>query len=269
MGKKTLLSTIPKTSGIYCFENKKYGTKYIGKAINLHSRISNHLSQLRLGKDECLYLQNAWSKHGEDSFIFYILEECERKLIANREIFYIKKLKTKRPFGYNLTDGGDGSIGYKHTKEALEKMKLKDAIFGEANGNSKLTEKDVFSILLKYYFKNKTTVDLESEYNINNSMISAIVRGKNWKNIFSKFMREYSNPEKPDYTNKNQGGENNGRALLTEKQVYTILDLYHVKHNSYNTIAEKFKVGKHVISYVCTGKTWRNVYNNFMLDYKL
>ena len=116
----------PTSSGIYCFENNINGKKYIGKSINLRKRIRDHINQLVLGKDECSYLQNAWIKQGEDNFSIYILEECDFEILSDREIFYIEILKSKRPEGYNLTDGGDGSFGFKHsdeTKEHLSKIR--------------------------------------------------------------------------------------------------------------------------------------------------
>ena len=36
--------------------------------------------------------------------------------LNDRERWYIKELHTKSPHGYNLTDGGDGVPGFKHTE---------------------------------------------------------------------------------------------------------------------------------------------------------
>ena len=110
------------TSGIYCIENKANNTKYVGKSIELNNRWDKHISGLRRNKHDNKYLQNSWNKHGEDSFIFYILEECDKSVLSEREIYYIKELNTKRPDGYNLTDGGDGGLGGKVSKKTRIKM---------------------------------------------------------------------------------------------------------------------------------------------------
>ena len=118
------LSKITKETGIYCFENKANGKKYIGRSINSLRRVKSHLNELRLNKDECSYFQNAWNKYGEENFIVYVLEYCDIETLSERETFYIKEYNTKRPNGYNLNDGGDGNVGYKPTEETLLKLSI-------------------------------------------------------------------------------------------------------------------------------------------------
>lgn len=113
-------------SGIYCFENKVNGKKYIGKSINLKKRILDHINSLRRSKDDCTYLQNAWNKYGEENFSICIIETSEEN-IEELEIFYIKEYNSKSPFGYNLTNGGDGTSGYTWSDEKRK------AISGEGN----------------------------------------------------------------------------------------------------------------------------------------
>ena len=66
-------------------------------------------------------INNAREKYGLDSFDFEILKECDDKELDFWEKYYIKELNTKVPYGYNLTEGGDGCKGYHHTEEAKEK----------------------------------------------------------------------------------------------------------------------------------------------------
>jgi len=121
-------------SGIYCFENKQNGMKYIGKSVDLRKRILDHLNNLRKNLDECSYLQNAWNVYGEKCFSIFIIEECSVEEISDKEIFYIKEYKTKRPDGYNLTDGGDGSTGYIHSEETKNKLsQIRKEKFSGAN----------------------------------------------------------------------------------------------------------------------------------------
>jgi group I intron endonuclease len=114
-------------SGIYCFKSLVSGKLYIGQSKDLRKRILAHLINLRKNKDNCTILQRAWNKHGEKNFIIDILEFCDIKEIHKREIFYIKKLKSQKPFGYNISIGGKSpALGIKFTKkrrkEASERM---------------------------------------------------------------------------------------------------------------------------------------------------
>lgn len=95
--------------GIYCIENLINGKKYIGKSRDIKDRFSFHRNNLKYNKHFNDHLQSSWNKYGENNFNFYILKECSIEQLDDKEKYYIKKLKTKFPNGYNFTDGGDGS----------------------------------------------------------------------------------------------------------------------------------------------------------------
>jgi group I intron endonuclease len=114
---------IEKICGIYCIENIVTLMGYIGKSVNINNRFSCHRSKLRRGIHGNSYLQNAWNKYGEENFKFYILEEASFDEIIKLEIKYIKLYESNnRRFGYNLTEGGEGTKGRKHTEEEKRKV---------------------------------------------------------------------------------------------------------------------------------------------------
>lgn len=122
-----------KISGIYCIENKIDNKKYIGFSTNIKSRWSYHKSFLNKGNHDNSYLQNAWNKHGEENFIFYILEKCEKEKLEEREVYFIDLHKTKdRDKGYNLSDGGNGNFGWIPSDES--RIKKSNAAMGIKNG---------------------------------------------------------------------------------------------------------------------------------------
>lgn len=110
--------------GIYCIRNKVNNKVYIGQSIDIRTRWWGHRCDLNRNNHHNQYLQNAWNKHGEDNFEFFVLEECKLEDINDREIFWIQKYNsTDVSIGYNLSTGGDCSTrGIKLTQEQKDKM---------------------------------------------------------------------------------------------------------------------------------------------------
>ena len=105
---------------IYVRPNLINGKKYVGQATNLKERQKKWkcLTQKYAGTA----INNARAKYGIDNFGFEILKECDDKELDYWEKYYIKELNTKAPYGYNLTDGGEGMTGYTHSEETKKKM---------------------------------------------------------------------------------------------------------------------------------------------------
>lgn len=108
-------------SGIYCIENLINSKKYIGKSYDIEKRWLNHKTKLSNKIHENNHLQKSWNKYGQENFNFYIIEECPKEKLIEKEIFYISYFDTKVN-GYNMTDGGDGAYGYTHSIEAKQKI---------------------------------------------------------------------------------------------------------------------------------------------------
>jgi len=74
------------------------------------------------------YLQNSIKKYGKDKFIIEQLYDFGSELEAKTtEIYLIAKFQTnickyRDGNGMNMTDGGDGIIGLKHTSESKQKI---------------------------------------------------------------------------------------------------------------------------------------------------
>jgi transcriptional regulator len=88
-----------KNTGIYKITNPENGNFYIGSAaVGLSKRFSNHKRLLNLNKNPCIYLQRAYNKSKEKTFIFTVLEHCEKEDCISREQYYIDTYSPK----YNL-----------------------------------------------------------------------------------------------------------------------------------------------------------------------
>ena len=97
---------------VYCATNRENGKQYIGKTTkSMFVRKTYHeVSALRGGK---WYFQRALRKYGVGSFDWEVIFESDLESVLNAvERYFIKHLKTKSPYGYNMTDGGDGGGWY-------------------------------------------------------------------------------------------------------------------------------------------------------------
>jgi group I intron endonuclease len=59
---------------IYKITNTVNGKFYVGSSVDTRRRFWAHKKLLRRGTHHCHYLQNAWNKHGEDTFNFDVIE---------------------------------------------------------------------------------------------------------------------------------------------------------------------------------------------------
>lgn len=109
-------------SGIYKITCIVTDKAYIGKFKGIiKQRVMQHLN----GKSpECKAIHRAVKKYGKENFTWDVLHEnVIPELLPLYEIEAIKIHKTKAPHGYNLTDGGEGSLN--PTKETIEKRRQK------------------------------------------------------------------------------------------------------------------------------------------------
>lgn len=107
-------------SNIYIFTNKINGKVYVGQSIYPESRKIQHINASKT-KDYLFY--RALRKYGIENFEFQVIEkDIHVDKIGERERYWIKKLNSKAPNGYNSTDGGEGCPGMKYTIEARDKM---------------------------------------------------------------------------------------------------------------------------------------------------
>lgn len=111
---------------IYCIENKINDKKYIGKSIkSISKRWFQHKINLKRNTHINKHLQQSWNKYGEDFFAFWIIEECEKEKLSEREMFWIEQYKTfgyNGKYGYNLTKGGEGTCGRICSLETRKKI---------------------------------------------------------------------------------------------------------------------------------------------------
>ena len=113
--------------GIYVIRNTKTSKVYVGSSVHIEQRFRAHKSLLRREAHSNQHLQNSWSLHGSDCFVFEIIEECElvEEVLLVREQHWLDEFKATDPhFGYNLVTDVVRNSGWKHSEEAKRKIGL-------------------------------------------------------------------------------------------------------------------------------------------------
>lgn len=122
---KDALAIDLKRGGVYMIRNNQNGRVYVGRAVNIQKRWTQHRHHLRAGTHHNKPLQNAWNKYGESAFAFTPLApniDCEDEL-CRLEQHYIDLHKcTDREYGYNLSPSARSNRGTKYTDESRARM---------------------------------------------------------------------------------------------------------------------------------------------------
>ena len=97
---------------IYGIENRINHKIYVGQTTrDIQVRFNEHC------RDKDAHMWSIIHEYGRENFIVILLEECNsREELNEAEKRWIIKLNCKVPNGYNLTNGGKGSKGFKLTK---------------------------------------------------------------------------------------------------------------------------------------------------------
>jgi len=127
--KNRILKDIKNKSGIYQWTHLESGKTYIGSAVNLSKRVSKYFTIKFITRYKKSHINNALSLYSYSAFSFSIVEYINienlskaesRKLILEREQYYINTLEPE----FNILKIAGSSLGYKHTEESLEKLRI-------------------------------------------------------------------------------------------------------------------------------------------------
>ncbi len=153
--------------------NKK---SYIGITNNLKRRIHEHFNYSQKSK---YYLHNAIKKYRRDNFEVSIIDKANTwKELCKKEIYWIKELNTRSPNGYNLTDGGEGVLGFRQIGRKVSKKtrgKISDTLMGHEVTQDTKDKISIASVGRTAWNKGKKLKPYTQEYKDN---MSKIMMGK-------------------------------------------------------------------------------------------
>lgn len=115
-----------RSNEVYKITNKVTNKIYIG-ITNQGSgaRYRHHWYESRIGEPSPIH--RSMAKHGEDNFTLEIIDFADTyDELKEKEKYWIKQYNsTDKSIGYNLTEGGDGTFGRKHSEETKDKIRQK------------------------------------------------------------------------------------------------------------------------------------------------
>lgn len=104
---------------VYLIWNMVNGKRYVGQTIQpLKRRFKNHVyANTAIG--------NAMRKYGLENFHYGVIKSCASKEEMDYwEIFFIAALKSKFPYGYNRSEGGEGGIPCDETRAKMSMKRM-------------------------------------------------------------------------------------------------------------------------------------------------
>lgn len=158
---------------IYVITNSVNAKLYVGCTIDAERRWNEHVKESL--ENRGFYLHRAMRKYGVDKFEMILVERCGSiVLMKKREKFWIAALKTnERDSGYNLTSGGDGTLGLKHSDDAKSRRIFSDDEIKEIISLHRNQGFSMFDLRKKYKTGESTLYRLFEQHGI-----TPVVRGK-------------------------------------------------------------------------------------------
>jgi hypothetical protein len=162
-----------KKSGIYCIMNITNNKRYIGSSINIHQRLLVHRAYLRNNTHTNTYLQNAFDKYTENSFMCFVLEYCDVETLTEREQYYINLFNSE----YNITKD---VVRLTRSNESKAKQSIARKLLYEQDLIAVNCAKTINVYDIKGVFINsfKSLGKAANHLNINRTSIQRVLQGK-------------------------------------------------------------------------------------------
>jgi group I intron endonuclease len=107
---------------VYHLFNVATGNGYVGKTVfTLEKRWASHLKEARCGSRYAIH--RAIRKYGAGAFVRSVLVTCLPDEQDSAERAFIAELGTLGRHGYNMTAGGEGPKGLRHSDETKQRLR--------------------------------------------------------------------------------------------------------------------------------------------------
>jgi len=255
---------------VYKITNLVSGTLYIGKTNNMIDRFKSHITAANSGNNNQIICK-AIAKYGSNNFSIELIDDnLSEDMAFLLEISWINLLKSTGNRLYNMTIGGEGRSGLKHSEETKKKMSesQKGKIVSEETKAKQsiahLGDKTFnFGKQLPESTRNKISQsNLGKKTKLSKSLINQITllisNGDTAKSISNQLNLCEKTVRKISRNKITINGERNPNAQLKGHQVVEIKLLLN-SGNTIANIARQYNVGESTIRHIRDGKTWKHI----------
>lgn len=235
--------------GLYCECEKCLSDapliRYVGITIKpLDHRLKAHLTESSSGSTKA---KDNWiRKHGSKNIRATVLESGITSIedLRTAEIHRIEREGTYgSPYGLNMTRGGEGMWGYKHTDEARAKFRERTARqMDNKHPRAQIDESDVLSILARIW-DGEATASIANDYPISAAAIQKIRSGENWPQV-----------SRPSGTPKPVRRGNAGAKRVSDELKAAIWEDHTGKPGELKRLSKKYMVCETTVSLIVCGK---------------
>lgn len=243
------------------FPNNKI---YVGITVDIRDRKTTHKSKAKTGWDG--YLYNAIRKYGFENIIWNVADGYSdwKKLCVLEKEEIARYKSNDRNFGYNISDGGDGTVGIKHTEEWKKMMSERMSGENSPSWGRRLTDEQ------KKHLSEINTGEKHPRF----GRIPTEKQKIALANGFIKYCEENGHPwagknhsaESKRKISEANSGEKNGMyrkrstsRKLTDVAVIEIRNKYKTGDYSLLELASKFNVGQTTISDIIKNKKYKDI----------
>ena len=187
---------------IYLRTNLINGKQYVGQTSNIKRRDYKFYNLKNFYANE--YLTEERNKYGLENFKTELLEETDsREKAWDLEEKYIKEFDTKYPNGYNFSNGGPGTNGFKASEETRKKIsqklsglkrtdefkkKISESLTNNAKISKKVNQFDLDGNLIKVWESTKEA----GRNGFDQSRIAELCRGSKRRKTHKGFIWKYA-----------------------------------------------------------------------------
>lgn len=257
-------------TGVYQIRNVINGKVYVGStSTGIANRWSQHKRDLKKGVHHNRFLQRAWNKGGEESFVFEILEECPPEACVVREQVWLNVLLKKvgridQERCYNLSAVADSTLGVRYSEEVRKKMSSmrlgpKSYMYGKhhpAEVRKKISDANMGKQRSEETCKKIAEARRGKHPSAETCRKMAASRSGENHYLFGKHLSEETRKKMSEARKGVFTGERGSKAILTWDQVREIRRLY-AEGSRQCDLARMYHVKRPAVWKIVNNKTWK------------
>ncbi len=257
---------------VYIITNKFNGKSYVGQTVRRpveRMRSHRYAASSKSGSRSDMVIARAIRTYGWESFSWHVIEICQsQELLDAAESYWIEKLRTLSPNGYNIALGGRG----RGSVSEETRKKIGESSRGRIVGGS--TRKKL-SDLMKSRVRSEETAKKIGMANLGrkaseqtksrqSSAIKALGGSHmvEWtperrEKLASARRGKLASKETKEKLSRLRSGENGSSAKLNWQQVVEIRRICTEKSMSQREVAKMFNISQGVVSKIHKFQTWK------------